>query len=144
PRPEATAVYVEPAALRGLLVRLGVKVECSFRATGTKKKLTPGRGRGPSWVLKRAVLTLAKANGEDEAQGSVHQVDADVGDPIILPEDRHQGHTGLDQSPRLQHGLAVDVHAVALAHRLRLPRQVERVGRAARGQQGEGTLVMSL
>jgi DNA invertase Pin-like site-specific DNA recombinase len=73
PAPDASAVLVEPAALRGLLVRLGVKVECSFEHTGSKKKLTPGRGRGPSYFLKRAVLTWTGEKRENEADKCVYQ-----------------------------------------------------------------------
>jgi DNA invertase Pin-like site-specific DNA recombinase len=61
PDPDANFLLVEPAALRSLLQRLGVKVKCSWRKAGSLKKKTPGRGRGPSYVLSRAVLT---AGGE--------------------------------------------------------------------------------
>jgi hypothetical protein len=54
-------VYAEPAALRSLLTRLGVKVTCWFKPSANLEKRTPGRGRGPAYVLKRAVLT----RGED-------------------------------------------------------------------------------
>jgi DNA invertase Pin-like site-specific DNA recombinase len=59
---------VEPAALRSLLHRLGVKVKCSWRQSGSLKKKTRGQGRGPSYVLSRAVLT---AGGESTTLTSV-------------------------------------------------------------------------
>ena len=70
-------------------------------------------------------------------------VDADVGDAVVGPEDRDERHAGLDQPPRLQHRLAVDVHAVAFAHATRLLRQIERARVTSRcGQQREGPLVV--
>jgi DNA invertase Pin-like site-specific DNA recombinase len=72
PEPEVedpACVLAEPAALRSLLERLGVKIECSFAGTGTRKKQTPGRGRGPSYVLQRAVMTVRGKPGKDGADG---------------------------------------------------------------------------
>lgn len=40
-----------PDQLRSLLHRLGCEVHCSFAPRGEKTKATPGRGRGPSYVL---------------------------------------------------------------------------------------------
>jgi hypothetical protein len=59
PAPNEHFAYVEPAALRSLLHRLGVQVTCFWRRAGTLAKPTPGRGRGPSWVLDRAVLKVS-------------------------------------------------------------------------------------
>jgi hypothetical protein len=63
---DSPCAFVEPAALRSLLIRLGVRVECSFEEATTAKKQTPGRGRGPRYVLRRAVMTTPEgtcANG---------------------------------------------------------------------------------
>jgi DNA invertase Pin-like site-specific DNA recombinase len=67
-------VLAEPAALRSLLTRLGITVTCFFVARDTRTKLTPGRGRGPSYLLQRAVLTWGE-NGrhEDETVANVYQ-----------------------------------------------------------------------
>jgi site-specific DNA recombinase len=67
----AEMVLVEPAALRSLLVRLGVKVDCFFKATGSKKKMTPGRGKGASWVLQRAVMRRKGQDAEKDAEETV-------------------------------------------------------------------------
>jgi hypothetical protein len=56
--------YAEPAALRSLLQRLGVKVVCTFADTGSNKKDTPGKGMGPRYRLHKAVMTC-RDNGSD-------------------------------------------------------------------------------
>jgi hypothetical protein len=76
-------VLAEPAALRALLVRLGVKVTCTFTARDSIARLTPGRGRGPKYVLSRAVMSLpggklesetaAGGGPESETAGGVYQ-----------------------------------------------------------------------
>jgi site-specific DNA recombinase len=71
--PEDPCRLVEPQALRALLVRLGVKVECSFEKRASIKKQTPGRGRGKTWVLRRAVMSLEGGVREDQAHGTVSQ-----------------------------------------------------------------------
>jgi hypothetical protein len=65
---DARHVLVEPAALRSLLVRLGVKVTCHFKATGA-----PGRSKGASWVLKRAVMTRPGPDGELDTELAVYR-----------------------------------------------------------------------
>jgi hypothetical protein len=52
------AVLTTPDQLRSLLHRLGCRVVCHFGATGTKKKGTPGRGRGKSYRLTRVRLSM--------------------------------------------------------------------------------------
>jgi DNA invertase Pin-like site-specific DNA recombinase len=61
-REDKASVLVEPAALRSLLVRLGVRVECSFNAN-KKRAVLQGKGSQRAWLLKRAVLRIQGGNG---------------------------------------------------------------------------------
>jgi DNA invertase Pin-like site-specific DNA recombinase len=79
---DARYVYAEPAALRGLLCRLGVKATCSWGKAKSIRKKTPGRGRGPSYVLTRMVLTV---EGESAPLTSAAAPDANAPDGQSCP-----------------------------------------------------------
>ena len=65
---------------------------------------------------KRLIRDRTKASTQIDKIAAVRvPVDADVGDPVIGPEDGDDGDAGFDQSPGLQYRLTVDVHAVAVA-----------------------------
>ena len=43
-------------------------------------------------------------------------VDADIGDTVIGPKYRDDGHASLDEATSLQHRLPVNIHAIAFPH----------------------------
>jgi DNA invertase Pin-like site-specific DNA recombinase len=73
PGEEDAYVLAEPAALRSLLVRLGIHVVCTFAEGDGIRRTKPGRGRGPKYLLKRAVLTWPGQARPDEEVASTYQ-----------------------------------------------------------------------
>jgi site-specific DNA recombinase len=55
---DGCSLLTTPGHLRSLLHRLGCKAVCTFAEAASKKKATPGRGRGPSYVLRRLKVSL--------------------------------------------------------------------------------------
>src|SRR5207244_855513 len=86
-----------------------------------------------SFIEEAALLQVVKQSGKcpvgdrtetvleiDEVAVVGVPVNGDIGDAVVRPEDGHDGDARLDQAARLQHGLTMDVHAVAFAQTSRL------------------------